>query len=383
MNFETLLHRITETQRHLQQHALASVDRLLTMRNWLIGCHIVEFEQNGQDRAEYGKKLLAQLSADLTRQGLKGFSIRNLKLFRQFYCVYPQIGQTVSAQFQQPNLSAQLAGLQHLVLPSPQAEQANYSPYSPAPEVLLRHFSFSHFVEFLRIDDPLKRAFYEIEALKGNWSVRQLQRQIGSLLYERTGLSTDKAALLAKIHQQQDLWRIEDAIRDPYILEFTGLQERPEYSEYDLETALLTHLQAFLLELGRGFCFEARQKRITIDNEHDRVDLVFYHRILRCHVLLDLKVRPFQHGDAGQMNFYLNYFKDQMMTPDDNLPVGIILCTDKNETKVRYATGGLDNRMFVSKYLVLLPSEEELAAFIRQDRERLEALLHDEEGKHA
>jgi len=378
MDFETLLHRITETQRHLQQQAIASVDRLLTARNWLIGCYIVEFEQNGQDRAEYGKKLLAQLSADLTRQGLKGFSIRNLKLFRQFYCVYPQIGQTVSAQLQQSNFLAQLTGFQSFTLPAPQGAQANYSQYSPAPELLLRHFSFSHFAEFVRIDDPLKRAFYEIEALKGNWSVRQLQRQIGSLLYERTGLSTEKAALLGKIHQQQDTAQVEDVIRDPYILEFTGLQERPEYSEYDLETALLTHLQEFLLELGSGFCFEARQKRITIDNEHDRVDLVFYHRILRCHILIDLKVRPFQHGDAGQMNFYLNYFKDQMMAPDDNPPIGIILCTDKNETKVRYATGGLDNTMFVSKYLVVLPSEEELAAFIRQDRERLEALLHDE-----
>lgn len=188
-------------------------------------------------------------------------------------------------------------------------------------------------------------------------------------------MSTNKEELVRKVHQQCDTVTIEDLLRDPYILEFTGLQERPEYSEHELETALLNHLQEFLLELGTGFCFEARQKRISIDNEHDRIDLVFYHRILRCHVLIDLKIRGFTHGDAGQMNFYLNYFKDNIMTEQDNPPVGIILCTEKNTTKVHYATGGLENDIFVSKYLIALPSEQELEAFIEQDRERIEAML--------
>lgn len=192
------------------------------------------------------------------------------------------------------------------------------------------------------------------------------------MLFERTGLSTDKAGLLKDVQKQNEKFDFSDTIRDPYILEFTGLKERPKYSESDLETALLDHIQEFLLELGNGFCFEARQKRITIDDEHDRIDLVFYHRILKCHLLIDLKTRKFKHDDAGQMNFYLNYFKNEVMADNDNLPVGLILCTAKNETRVQYATAGLDGKIFMSKYLVQLPSEKELEEFIKKDRKRIE-----------
>jgi predicted nuclease of restriction endonuclease-like (RecB) superfamily len=199
--------------------------------------------------------------------------------------------------------------------------------------------------------------------------VRDLQRQIGSLLYERTGLSTDKRAVLEHARQQalETPGQIADLIRDPYILEFVGLAEKPHYLEKDLETALLDHLQSFLLELGTGFCFEARQKRVTVGDEHDYIDLVFYHRLLRCHLLIDLKVRPFKHGDAGQMNFYLNYWKDNMLAPGDQPPVGLILCTDKKQTRVDYATAGLDPQLFVSRYLVALPKPEELQALIERD----------------
>ena len=236
------------------------------------------------------------------------------------------------------------------------------------------HFSWTHFVEFIRLDDPWKRAFYENECLKGNWSVRQLQRQIESLLYERTGLSTDKQAVIqAGREQAHDAPQaIADLIRDPYVLEFTGLAELPKYRESTLEAALLNHLQAFLLELGSGFCFEARQKRVTVGNEHDYLDLVFYHRILRCHLLIDLKVRAFQHGDAGQMNFYLNFWKDRMMGEGDNPPVGLILCTDKDQTKVEYAIGGLDRQLFVSRYLVALPKPEQLQELVENDRAQWE-----------
>jgi predicted nuclease of restriction endonuclease-like (RecB) superfamily len=198
----------------------------------------------------------------------------------------------------------------------------------PLPVEKLLELSWTHLADLIRLDDPWKRAFYENECLKGQWSKRQLQRQIGSLLYERSGLSTDKEAVIERARQQaiQSPGQIADLIRDPYILEFTGLTERPFYLEADLEKALLDHLQSFLLELGTGFCFEARQKRITVGNEHDYVDLVFYHRILRCHLLIDLKIRPFRHGDAGQMNFYLNFWKSQMMIEGDNPHVGLLLC---------------------------------------------------------
>ena len=227
---------------------------------------------------------------------------------------------------------------------------------------------------FRSLDDPWKRAFYENECLLGGWSKRQLQRQIGSLLYERTGLSKNKRAVIARARQQAAAApaTIEDLIRDPYVLEFTGLADRPAYSENELETALLNHVQGFLLELGTGFCFEARQFRITVGNEHDRVDLVFYHRRLRCHVLVDLKIRAFTHGDAGQMNFYLNYFRKNMMAAGDQPPVGILLCSEKDETKVEYAAVGLSQKLFVSRYLVALPSAEQLRKFVETDRARIE-----------
>ena len=224
----------------------------------------------------------------------------------------------------------------------------------------------------MAIDDTWKRAFYENEILKGHWSKRQLQRQIESLLYERTGLSTNKKAVIERARRQEPQETIEDLIRDPYILEFTGLGERPEYSEEHLESALLDHLQRFLLELGTGFCFEARQFRITSGRKHYRVDLVFYHRRLRCHVLIELKIGAFQPADAGQINFYVNWFRANMMAEGDNPPVGIILCSERDHTDVEFATAGMDAKLFVSRYLVALPSAAELKSRLEADRARIE-----------
>jgi predicted nuclease of restriction endonuclease-like (RecB) superfamily len=232
---------------------------------------------------------------------------------------------------------------------------------------LINRLSFSHIIELLKVDLPLKRFFYESQSIQNNWSVRELQRGMNSMLFERTGLSTDKAAVVQK-HAQGTGLTAEDVFRNPYMLEFLGLSEKTEYSESDLEQAIINHLQTFLLEMGKGFCFEARQKRITFGNTHYRIDLVFYHRILKCHVLVDLKLGEFDHADAGQMNVYLNYYQENETSEGDNPPIGIILCASKDTQLVKYATTGMAQQLFVSQYLIHLPSEDELQKFIQQEQ---------------
>ena len=376
MNYTDLLSTVSDVHSAALRGTAKAVNHLHVLRNWTIGCLIVEFEQHGEDRAAYGERMLRNLCDDLAAKGMTGLGLSTLKGCRTFYRTYPQMGQSAIGQFQAllPHLQKGQSPIGLLPAPATEAPPqpgdagAGAAP-TPWPAQVLLRLSWTHFLEFIRIDDPWKRAFYENECLKGNWVVRDLQRQIGSLLYERTGLSTDKRAVLEHARQQalETPGQIADLIRDPYILEFVGLAEKPHYLEKDLETALLDHLQSFLLELGTGFCFEARQKRVTVGDEHDYIDLVFYHRLLRCHLLIDLKVRPFKHGDAGQMNFYLNYWKDNMLAPGDQPPVGLILCTDKKQTRVDYATAGMDPQLFVSRYLVALPKPEDLQALIERD----------------
>ena len=360
-NLSTLATRISHLQDQTQQAAVQQVNYWLTVRNWLIGAYIAEYEQQGVDRATYGTRLMPEL-ADRLRH-VKGLSVFQLYRSVEFYRAYPSILATVSQELQRLAIEPAIS-----LAPAPAA------PTPPLPGIdgrlLLTRLSFSHFIELLKLDAPLQRAFYEVQSVKNNWSVRELKRAINSALYERTGFSTDKAAVLAGHAGTQPL-APTDVLKDPYVLEFLGLEERPSYSESDLETAIIAHLQIFLVELGRGFCFEARQKRITFDNEHYFIDLVFYHRILKCHVLVDLKIGTFSHADAGQMNVYLNYYRENEMTPGDNPPVGLILCAQKNDTLVRYATTGLSEQMFVSKYRLNLPSEAELQALIQQEQERL------------
>jgi predicted nuclease of restriction endonuclease-like (RecB) superfamily len=378
MKYTALIKAIHSTTAQLQGRAAMAVNQALVLRNWLVGAWILEFEQHGQDRAKYGERLLESLAKDLSISGLE---IRNLQNCRLIYAAYPQIRQTLSAEFPRipisgdtvPRIPGTLTPQIAEITPIQQTVSAE-SPTPLPPETLLR-LSWSHLQELIAIDDPWKRAFFENECLLANWSVRQLRRQIGSLLYERTGLSTNKKAVIQKARKQERQQDFTDLIRDPYVLEFTGLAERPEYLESDLESALLTHLQGFLLELGAGFCFEARQKRITVGRQHDYIDLVFYHRRLRCHVLIDLKIRPFKHGDAGQMNFYLNWWKANAVEEGDNPPVGIILCSDRDEVAVEFATAGMDQKLFVSRYLVALPSVEKLRSFLEADRERIESLM--------
>lgn len=355
--FDHLITQITTVHNTIQTEVIRSVSKSLTIRNWLIGYYIVEYEQNGADRASYGDRVIENLARNLNH--IKGLSQTNLRLFRQFYCTYPQIHQAVPDEFK-----SQLQISQAL----PDELQNNKLDIFK----LINMCTFTHFIEFIKIDDSLKRLFYEVETIKGNWSTRELQRQINAQTYERDGLSTDKKELIASITSTSEKLLPEQIIKDPYILEFTGLETKEKYSENDLETALLNHLQEFLLELGNGFCFEARQKRISIDNEHDRIDLVFYHRVLKCHILVDLKIREFSHADVGQMNFYLNYYRNEIMMKNDNPPVGLILCAAKNHTKVEYATAGLSNQMFVSKYKINLPSLESIEEFIEDELSELQ-----------
>ena len=232
---------------------------------------------------------------------------------------------------------------------------------------LFNRVSYTHFSELIRIDESLKRLFYELECLKGNWSVKELKRQIDSLLYERTGLSKNKEKLLTMAHSKLQSNSFPELIRDPYIFEFIGLKQQEVLPEKGLDQALLDHLLQFLLELGKGFCFEARQKRIVVDNEHHFVDLVFYHRLLHCNVLIEVKSERFHHSHAGQLNMYLEYYKKYEMAEGDNAPVGILLCTDKDQEHVEFATAGLDDKLFVSQYLVALPDKIELEQFIKRE----------------
>jgi len=384
-NFKSLIDNVYQTHCLLQENAQKAVNANLTIRNWLTGCYIVEFEQNGEDRAKYGARLLEEMAKSIKIKGIKGLGLRTLRNCRIFYITYPQIRQSLTAELQfidysnitsiafkdfqiRQTLTAELQKSYKIPIRGSVTTES-YEEYPIEPELLLSRLSFTHFVELLRKDDPLERLFYEVETIKNNWSVRELERAIDTALFIRTGLSKNKDAVIAKIKNLKPIQPAE-VIRDPYFLEFLGLKEESEYSETQLEELILNHLQQFLIELGTGFCFESRQKRITFDNTHYRIDLVFYHRVLKSHILIDLKIGKFDHADAGQMNVYLNYYKENEMVEGDNPPIGLILCGDKSNTLAKYATSGMDNNLFVSKYLVKLPDKKVLEEFIRKELDK-------------
>ena len=378
MNFEALVKHISTIQSTLQAQAAHAVNLALTARNWLMGCYIVEFEQNGEDRATYGEQLLKKLEQ---RLNVKGLNERRFREFRRLYLVYPQLKEpialyltsqiryTLSAEFTDPIRRLLTAKSDNEIRRSSTAEstqhiQSAQNKWITPPEKLFSRLSSTHLNVISPIDNPIKRAFYEMEAIRGCWSVKELERQINSLYYERSGLSKNKEALSALVRQQVTPLQPKDVINTPVTLEFLGLNDCALVTESDLEQSILDNLQRFLLELGHGFCFEARQKRILIDGDYFFADLVFYHRILKCHVIVELKIDKFRHEHASQLNLYLNYYKAEVMQPDDNPPVGILLCTEKGDTMVKYATAGLDPNIFVRKYMIELPSEEEIKKFI-------------------
>ena len=360
---------LLESARHA---AARSVNALMTATYWEIGRRIVEFEQGGQDRAVYGEALIQRLSADLTRRFGRGFSPRNIEQMRLFYQCWPaeQIRQTLSGKLTTckipQTVSAEL---------TPSLISQTPSAFSVDLPALAQVFPlpWSAYVRLLSVKNEMARAFYETETLRGGWSVRQLDRQIGSQFYERTALSHNKAAMLQKGEASEpgDVLTPEQAIKDPFVLEFLNLKD--EYSESDLEDALIQHLADFLLELGDDFSFVGRQRRLRIDDNWFRVDLLFFHRRLKCLVVIDLKVGKFSYADAGQMHLYLNYAREHWMKPGENPPVGLILCAEKGAAEAHYALEGLSNKVLAAEYQMVLPDEKLLAEELDKTRRELDA----------
>lgn len=364
-SFNDLASIVQTTHDAAQSSAVKAINRMQTMRNWLIGYYIVEFEQHGKDRAEYGSQLLKKLEERVNRKGLTRNTFQSS---RNFYRLYPQmienfqnrICTTVSCKSTEDATSLPLEDVTRrtdIICPTVSCK------FVTSGETLLSKLSFSHINEIMKVADPLARYFYEQECIKCTWSVRELRRQISTNLYVRTGISSNPEKMLS-LPSVQGHDSAELQIRQPFTFEFLGLKAQEIVDEHDLEDALITHLQEFILELGKGFCFEARQKRIIIDDEYYYPDLVFYNRILHCGVIIELKNEEFSHENLGQLNAYVSYYKENEMQPGDNPPVGILLCTRKGKKMVEYALAGMDNQLFVSTYMLQLPDKKTLEDFL-------------------
>jgi predicted nuclease of restriction endonuclease-like (RecB) superfamily len=364
LEFSGLVDKIQSVHHELRSSALRSVNTMLTIRNWLIGYYITNYEMQGADRAQYGERLMDSISLELQRLKVPRSAKRELQRFCQFYRTYPQILRSLNAELgkvARDEIKTELT----LSADSSKVRSVN-AQLAKLSSRLLNNLSYAHFEILITIDDELKRRFYELECLKANWSVRELRRQVYSLFYERTALSRDKEKLAELANAESESFDPVLTIRDPYVFEFLGVKSDSLLSESDLEDQLLDNLQEFLLELGHGFCFEARQRRILIGDTQFYIDLVFYHRVLKCHVLIELKVAEFNHENIGQLNTYVSWYRTNEMREGDNPPVGILLCTGKDSTLVEYALAGMDNNLFVSKYLLELPSKEEMQAFLER-----------------
>ena len=352
--------------------AARSVNAVMTATYWAVGQRIVEGEQEGQERAAYGQALLKRLSGDLSARFGRGYSERNLEQMRLFYLSWPpeKISQMPSAKLVTPQI-LQISPAKPAKIRTPQTTSEPFTDLSALAQAF--PLSWSTYVRLLSVKNPQARAFYETEALRGGWTITQLNRQIGSQFYERTALSTNKAAMLEKGETLEpgDILTPEQAIKDPFMLEFLNLKD--EYSESDLEEALIQHLADFLLELGDDFAFVGRQRRLRIDDSWFRVDLLFFHRRLRCLLVIDLKVGKFGYADAGQMHLYLNYAREHWMMPGENPPVGLILCAEKGAAEAHYALEGLPNKVLAAEYQTVLPDERLLAEELDKTRRVLEA----------
>ncbi len=378
-DFDGLVAHIQQTQDVLQNNARLVINRHVTAKAWLTGYYIVEYEQKGADRAKYGEQLLKKLAEKLKDK--KTFSYRTLRLYRQFYLVYNRlglpikkylcgnlsIGQSVIAKLK----SSQNEGL--IIWQSVIAKSSDVvgNEVWVDPQELFDKLSFTHLAAILPISDPLERAFYETMAIRGTWSVRELQRQIDSNYYFRSGWSQKPEALAKLVEGKAETDTLALDIKSPFTFEFLGLQAKDVVEESDLETALITHLQDFILELGMGFCFEERQKKMLIDDRYFKADLVFYHRILKRHVIIELKANRLNYADAAQLHMYLAYYRKNIMQPDDNPPIGILLCSEVGQEMAEYSLLDLDESVFISKYQLNVPSKERMTEFLRKENEGL------------
>lgn len=376
----TLYARIRRILESARTSVARTVNTTQVVANWLIGCEIVEEEQQGREKALYGERLLTELAKLLAADFGAGYSGTNLRWFRQFYLEYryllpKEICHAVRDKFTTDSVPSSYR-IPHALRDKsaagalaeiPQALQAE----SWQPGQLHPNLSWTHYRTLLRVDKPEARAFYEIEALKNHWSTRELERQINSLLYERLALSKDKKGLMRLATKGQEIQQASDVFKDPVVMEFLGLPESPKLVETKLEQALIDHLQAFLLELGKGFAFVARQMRLTLDGDHFYADLIFYHTVLKCFIIIDLKTGKLTHEDLGQLQLYVNYYDRECRMEDDNPTIGLILCAEKNDAVVRYTLGEGQKKIFTSRYKLYLPTEAELRKEIRREVRQL------------
>ncbi len=373
---DSLFDRVVSILEQARLNIVRTVNSQMVIAYWLIGREIVEDEQQGKARAEYGKRVIEDLSRRLTERYGKGFSVANIRNFRQFYITYQERGSEIHYP-PGSELSISVLNDQNL--------EKRYPLGSESETCFHPDLSWSHYRALMRVENKHARSFYEIEAAKNRWNKRQLERQINSLLFERLSKSRDKEGILQLANEGQAIESPVEAIKDPYVLEFLDLPESHQLVESDLESALINHLQSFLLELGTGFAFVGRQKRLTLDGDHFYPDLIFYHTKLQCYVIIDLKTGKLTHGDLGQMQMYVNYYDREICTTADNPTIGLILCTDKNDAVVKYVLDEANRQIFASRYRLELPSEDELCLEMERERRSLENHiykndLHDKSG---
>ena len=384
IDFNGLCNAISKIDEAFEENTAKAINKNITARNWLTGYYIVHYEQNGNDRAKYGEKTLQRLAERLNKKSL---SYRNLRLYRQFYMEFKNLARPVlkftAAEFGSNRLLTDNLGIGLATLPPTeidlasgdcqigQAVIAQSEKVEIPPETLFNKLPFTHLALIMSVEKPLARTFYELETIKGVWSSRELKRQIDSNYFERTALSKDPAKMSAivqsRITQSATPLKLQDVVKSPYVYEFIGFKGNDVVEESDLENALMNHLEEFLLELGNGFCFETRQKRILVDDDYFFCDLVFYHRILKCHILIDLKASKIKYDDIAQMNLYLAYYRKNVMEKGDNPPVGILMCTKAGKELVEYTTAGIEESLFVQKYKLNLPAEDELTKWLKNE----------------
>ena len=388
LDFESLVNRIQNSSFVLQENARMIINRNVTVRAWLTGFYIVEYEQRGTDRAKYGEQLLNRLSKRLDN---KSFGLSSLKNYRQFYLYYPDLIVPIVDYLRQNSLKSQtlsgfLEGVDNQLdtksqtlsglLPDMQSSKVSQDGYAmlttdgdvvPVPQMLFNRMSYSNITLLLHVEDSTQRAFYAIEAMRGPWSYRELKRQIDSNYYIRSGWSKRPDLLAEKINDHIETASFKEEIKSPFTFEFLGLSSRDVIEESDLEQSIIDHFQDFMLELGMGFCLESRQKKMLIDNRYYKADLVFYHRILKCHCIVELKAHRLDYSDVAQLNMYIEYYRAHYMRPDDNPPVGILLCTEYGQEMVQYLSPFVDPQLFVAQYELELPNKQKITEFLMRE----------------